>query len=550
MLNGEEGRRLTEQGGDALKMITKGGEILIDGDTATPVYSSSSTGKAGGASSSKEKEKEEKEASEHGPSDKAPPPTYEQAAAGAASSTKPGSSSSGEGRLQSLKHSFQALTFNLFSKPDPLASALCEASRRGDKAQVEALLKQPGVDADGRNQEGTTPLTCAINANHQAIARLLIDAGAGFQSGSGMPLMFLAAATGALEIADMLYDRGGPPANVRGESLVGQPHFIDALDYGSAEGVRWLLDRGADPRAESITGQPAVVRAAEKGSVEMVDALLQAGAKVTSGDNCLMGIALEKPDTRLMQLLIEHGAKLSSRISDDERVLAKAIRKKRYAHAKCLLEAGADGNVEDEDEVKAIIAVLKEPWKQPAEQAEMVRLLLHNGAKTNSKDSAFRTPLNLAIDRGLDSQVVDVLAKHGAEVNKTLRGGDTPLVRAINIGRSDYVKVLLERGANVNAPSKDEKSPLLRALMRHDLELVRLLRRQHGAVLDDAAREFAWKQGEKSTVVQALDMDDKQDQTRSADSQDPEAGDLPPSYDAVTAGGGGGGSSAAKQSTK
>src|SRR5690349_11935731 len=72
---------------------------------------------------------------------------------------------------------FKALTSSLRSKPDPLVSALCHAASRGDEQQILAFISQ-GINIHGRNEDGNTPLKCAMLQDQAGAAVILISAGA------------------------------------------------------------------------------------------------------------------------------------------------------------------------------------------------------------------------------------------------------------------------------------------------------------------------------------------------------------------------------------
>ncbi|CAJ1455362.1 unnamed protein product [Effrenium voratum] len=85
-------------------------------------------------------------------------------------------------------------------------------------------------------------------------------------------------------------------------------------------------------------------------------------------------------------------------------------------------------------------------------------------------------PLLIATQRR-DSQAVDTLLEHGAEVNcKEPQSGWTPLMFAASLGDCETVKLLLKHGAAVNDfASPHDWNPLCAAIQANNKDIVRLL---------------------------------------------------------------------------
>lgn len=504
-------------------MLSKAGEILIGTGNTVPDYSADTDPAQG------ERNLEQP-----------PPYSFEPSAAGPStagpSTAGPSNAAAGDDTWgSSLVQTFKALTSGFRAKPDPLATALCGASRNGDVAQIAAFLKQ-GANIDGKNENGETALECAILGNQETAARLLLSSGADEDQWSKMPPLFLAASVGNIEVARMIYERGGSAANVKKKSVSGQPYFVDLVSSGNLDGVRFLLERGADPKAQSVSGRYVVIQAARKVNVDMVRLLLDFGAKVNSDDisgNSMLAISLDKGSLEMLDLLIARGVKLSSRTTSGEKVLAAAIVKRNMPFARRLLEAGADGHVEDIHGQKVIIRVIKDTNKWSAdEQAELVHMLLKNGAKPTSKDGhgSNMTALPLAIDKGVDGRIIASMIQHGGDGNKVLRSGETPLTHAINNGRMEQIHALLAGGVDPNLANKQNKTPLMQALVKDDIDLVKLLVK-HGADVDapkHSAREFAATLG-RTDILEVLGVVPSGGVVSGVS-------DGPPGYDAVLSG--------------
>ncbi|KAG9251972.1 ankyrin repeat-containing domain protein [Emericellopsis atlantica] len=557
VLDGPAGRRIIEQAGDAGKMLAKAGEIIVNSaEDEAPAYDSSPPPQPMTAL--------------EGPDLTDLPPPYEaatsttpylgtNAAASPGAASPPdtplttsrsasiaesshslgrrslsfagpvppnrsgqasGSSSRSNSWVTPITNSFKALTAGIWAKPDPLVNALCEASRRGDTGQIAALLQQ-GTNVDGKNDRGETALHCAIVENHAKAARLLFTLGASDNIWSKMPPMFLAASLGNIDVAEMIYQRGGSAADVKKSSMSGQSYFVDVVSSGNLAGVRFLLEKGANARAQSNSGRPAVVIAARKCNIEVVRLLLNFGAKVTSDDvsgNSMLGIALDKDSLELLDLLLERGAKLSGRTTSGDRVLAAAVARRNVRFALRMLEQGADGNSEDLMGQKVIVSVIKDQKLAEEDKFALVRALLKNGAKTTASDLVWHQAhlLELALTKGASSRIGGLILEAGADATRCIGDGETPLIYAIARDWTEWVRELLEHGADPDAADKHGKTPLIQSLMKGDnLDMARLLI-THGADTDSpsgSARAFALSLG-RADIMELVGLKPSSSTTR------------------------------------
>lgn len=404
-------------------------------------------------------------------------PTPPQSEAGPSTAPQPQSSGFSFGKT------LKAFAQSFMPKPDPFVNALCQAVTNGDIQQITGLLSQ-GINIDGRGEEGNTPLQCAIIANQEEAADVLLSAGANYTSSGGwgpsMPPMFQAAAAGRIGIAKLIMNKG---VKATEESMVGQPYFVDVVSSNNLEGVRFLLDYGAKPNSANISGRPVIIQAVKQGNVELVNLLIKFGAKVNASDitgSGILAVASEKDDLRMVQTLLDHGAKPDGTTVYGVTVLVDAITRRRLDLARLLLDNGAKGKKDDVSGQPIILFVIKDSKIKAEDKVDLVRRLLENGANPNAKDSTWDTPaLCFALDSGIP-ELVELLLEHGAKTKAKTSSGEPVLIYAVDKGKMAEARMLLEHGADANGANKQGKTPLMQAVIKQDLELIKLLM-EHGA---------------------------------------------------------------------
>jgi protein-disulfide isomerase len=114
--------------------------------------------------------------------------------------------------------------------------------------------------------------------------------------------------------------------------------------------------------------------------------------------------------------------------------------------------------------------------------APAVKLALDSGADANSRDNWGRTPLIVALQQG-KTATAEVLVSKGANASLTDAWGRTPLLVATQLRNTIAVRLLLGKGVDVDAANKNDITPLIAAAQTGNREAADLLIAK-GALLD------------------------------------------------------------------
>ncbi len=298
--------------------------------------------------------------------------------------------------------------------PDPKATRLIEALRRGDaQAFRKAVTEDPKV-VNGRCPGGSTLLMYAVFYGDASMVRLLLDQGANPNIANDAGATALMWAAGDLEKTRLLVDHG---ADVNARSDGGRtPLMITAGRGGSGAAVKFLLEHGANPSATA------------PGLVAPLSVLSEAAS---TGDEAVV------------EMLIEHGAdvKAAGFLPLVFSVFANC--------AKCI-ETFSKGAPPDFFNIAVVFLA------PPLGDARMVKTMLDRGASPNAQDPSGNTILMLAASSGaMPVDVVKTLIDHGADVNAKNPEGMTALDLAKRHGHTPVVDVLVQAGAKETKASAE-----------------------------------------------------------------------------------------------
>ena len=195
------------------------------------------------------------------------------------------------------------------------------------------LLLEAGADVNVVTQLGRTPLLIAASSNGGGESvRLLLQKGAkiAVTDGIGMTPLTAAALVNDTEVVKLLVAKGAPVEVPSANGAATTP-LMAAATNGNLEAVRLLLAHGATPNAVSIDSANKVKNgpiafgrmtalhfAVLSGNADVVQQLITAGADIDRLDvrgmtPLMMAIATDRPDLRIVRMLVDAGANTSLR---------------------------------------------------------------------------------------------------------------------------------------------------------------------------------------------------------------------------------------------
>ena len=356
---------------------------------------------------------------------------------------------------------------------------LIDAVKHQDAPAIAVLLDgagtPDGIDVNAAQPDGATALHWAAYHEDLETARRLADAGADAAAANdlGVTPLALACGNGSPGLVELLLTAGADPdaAVETGETVL-----MTCARTGNVEAVRRLLDAGADVDGrELLEYQTALMWAAAQGHADVVQLLLDRGADVGARSRARRFVI-----SRRLQSELRYGELGRSYGTDAEETqvggftpLLFAARNGDVEVARRLLDGGADANDTAPDGASALVVAAHSGHR------ELVFLLLDRGANPNASGAGY-TALHAAVLTG-DIEVVEALLAHGASANaqvtlatKVTRNGQvlmigehllgaTPLALAAKFAETDLMQVLARAGADVRLPLKNGWTPLMLA---------------------------------------------------------------------------------------
>ena len=346
--------------------------------------------------------------------------------------------------------------------------------KAGDHEALRTALHRPGVDANVREIDGTTPLHWAARNDDADAVRLLLKAGARADvvNRYGVTPIALAAANGNAAIVDALIVAGADPNTT---PPAGEPALMTATRAGSVDTVNCLLAHGADVNArERWLGETALMWAAAGNHAVLAKVLIDHGAYINTrsaladfprrqtglvvlprGSWTAVMYAARQGAPDAARVLAEAGANLNLADPDGTTALVFAIINAHYDTAKVLIEKGADPNIADSTGMAALYAA--------ADMSTLPWMFGRNAPNTADQTSCLEV-MTLLLDHGAepDGRLKSALMQRTHTTGDNALGeGSTPFMRAAKSADLPVMKLLIERGADPLATEKNGTTAMM-----------------------------------------------------------------------------------------
>jgi len=167
---------------------------------------------------------------------------------------------------------------------DDAQNALYEYAEHGQVAQAKYALKcNADINATNENT-GMTALVMAADNGHEAVVKILLDAGAhkDRHTNTGLTALIVAARGGHEGVAKLLVDAN---ADIDKHAKTGRTALMFAARDGREGVAKLLVDANANTDIQNQFGETALLYAAEPGHEAIVKILLDAGADTDKQDN-------------------------------------------------------------------------------------------------------------------------------------------------------------------------------------------------------------------------------------------------------------------------
>ncbi len=255
--------------------------------------------------------------------------------------------------------------------------------------------------------------------------------------------------------------------------------FLNAIEQGNAAEVRAYL--AADPMlANGVdTRIKAPINLAQKGFILLADAIpedMQKPRPPKPSTDTALHVAARHGRTEIARLLVEHGARVDAVNVNRRTALHEACIRGNLELAEFLIASGTDVNAQSANG-SHLNATINHHFS--AQHMPLVELLLKHGADVNLGSSSGWTPLHRALFYGRtrnNVSLAEILIRHGADVNLIPHSGasGTLLRHVASYGNAAIARMLIDAGADVNYSLKGT-SFLHRAARHGHAEVVELL---------------------------------------------------------------------------
>ncbi|KIW69667.1 hypothetical protein PV04_05531 [Phialophora macrospora] len=274
------------------------------------------------------------------------------------------------------------------------------------------------------------------------------------------------------------------------DELVKTSVSVDCLTVATALGLDAVVRRLVDLKKMDVNssnysrGTPLTIAAAQ-GHGKIVKFLLDIEnidieATMAYGNRTPLILAATRGDMEMVRLLLEKGANVEARDSEQATALFAAADKGHVSVVDRLIKAGADVNSADQ---LGKTPLIRAAWGGRDTVAE---ILIRAGADVNWAGDLGVTPLLCAAQNGRNTTVKILLQAGAITEARDLENHSTALIWAARGAHKDVVRLLLDAGADREAKDWDGRSALSWAQELGHEEIEKMLLKEDVDLVDEA----------------------------------------------------------------
>ena len=371
----------------------------------------------------------------------------------------------------------------LFETPIHLASS----------SQMIKLLTDHGSDPNDQDYKGESALHKNIDV--KTVTELISnEANVNAKSNNNITALMSSAFYGKPDVVKVLWQNG---ANIYDLDYKSRTPLHYACMGNSSEKDRAyvasiLIQIGARVDALDVKNETTLHYSSKYGDLEVANVLTYFGADPNARNNELKTPLHVATTPEMATFLLQHGAKVDAKDNYKDTKLCDASWHGDLEMVKVLLQYEAAPNALCYHNETPLHIVTNVHDITKTNNTELVEMLLKHGANANVTNQQSMTPLHFASKNGNLGEV-QALIKYGANVNATGESLITPLHMAalghIGDGLANVTEILLKNGANIEAKDDNLRTPLHYAVENmYGLDVAKVLV-QHGADLKAKSKD-------------------------------------------------------------
>jgi len=344
-----------------------------------------------------------------------------------------------------------------------------EAVHRNDWRTIEKYL-EAGGDIDV-NEEGFTALSIAALLGNTNLFIKLVESGADIHERiyGGGPILIAAVGFEAKDIVRYLLtvyedieiaDSGGNTA------------LFYAANNGNLEILNMLIENGANIDAvDSERNYTPLLEALTQGQAACAKQLILKGANIqVIGKNNVtpLQFTIEHDMHEVSDLLIRKGCQFGTSPSEDVRTFFGAVIRAHTLAVAEMLSSGINANESEEENGFSPLFFCTTSGHE-----DIVKLLIKNGAQVNRTNKDGDTALlHLLKEINTPTTILKGLIETTEDLDFRDKENGTALMYASGFGNLELVKMLVSKGADINArDSKTGSCALMEAISNHESEV-------------------------------------------------------------------------------